>query len=255
MPEKKSYRIVRLGHLKSAKFAGQLHSHKPHLTFNGGPLLANVEVFTVFWGAAWSNQPALASLAQSINGFFTSILTSPLIDQLSEYSVPGHAIGHGKLIGTKTLTTEPGQVIDDSAIQTTLKHWIAQDPSFPKPNANSLYFIYFPPGTTITLDSDSSCQTFGGYHNNDGNVFYAVEPFCMSSGGGLSQLDFFTLTSSHELCEAITDPVPGNGWYWLQDQQHQGEIGDICESAPNAEERINGFVVQREWSNHLKRCV
>ncbi len=154
---KKSIRRIRLGHLKNEKFAPIAHTTNPQLQYNGGPVLANAEVFTIFWGGAWNNQPALANLSQSINDFFKVILTSPLIDQLAEYSVP--------------------------------------------------------------------------------------------------QLDFFTLTSSHELCEAITDPVPGQGWYWFKDQKHQGEIGDICESAPNAEERMGVYLVQREWSNHLKGCV
>src|SRR5258708_4037924 len=54
----------------------------PHLTYRNGPLLSNVEVFTVFWGAAWNTtqQP----LASQINQFFDFILTSPLIDQLAE---------------------------------------------------------------------------------------------------------------------------------------------------------------------------
>jgi hypothetical protein len=257
MHDRKHVRIIRLGQLKSQKFARMAHTQQPHLTYNNGPLLANVEVFTVFWGGAWQSQPALASLSNNIDDFFKFILSSPLIDQLSEYSIPGHAIGNGKWVGSKTLATEPGVLIDDSAIQTALQDWLANDPSFPKPNANSLYFIYFPPGTTITLAGDSSCQTFGGYHDNivGKDIFYAVEPFCMAGSGSLSQLDFFTLTSSHELCEAITDAVPGKGWYWFKDQQHQGEIGDICETAPNAEERIGIYVVQREWSNHLNRCV
>jgi len=257
VPEQRDVRIIRLGQLKSAKFAGMAHTQQPHLAYNNGPLLANVEVFTVFWGGAWQNQPALASLSNSLNDFFKFILSSPLIDQLSEYSVPGHTIGHGKWVGSKTLVTEPGSLIDDSAIQAALQDWLAKDPTFPKPNANSLHFIYFPPGTSITLQGSTSCQTFGGYHDAivGKNLFYAVEPFCVAGSGSLSQLDFFTLTSSHELCEAITDPVPGNGWYWFKDQKHQGEIGDICEAAPNAEERVGNYLVQREWSNHLKRCV
>lgn len=35
--------------------------------------------------------------------------------------------------------------------------------------------------------------------------------------------DALTVTASHELCEVITDPIPGQGWY---DNQN-GEIGDI----------------------------
>jgi len=124
-------------------------------------------------------------------------VTSPLIDQLGEYSVSGHTLGHGQLVGSATLTTEPGPLIDDSAIQAALQSWIANDPSFPQPNANCLYFIYFPPGTTITLEGDSSCQVFGGCHNNvvGKNIFYAVEPFCMAGSGGMSQLDFLYLIS------------------------------------------------------------
>ena len=256
MIEKKEIRKVRLGHLQSEKFASMAHTKQPHLKYNGGPLLGNVEVFTIFWGSAWQIQPALVSLSQSINGFFKFILTSPLIDQLAEYNAPGLAIGHGKLVGSKTLGTEPGALTDDSTIQTALQGWIAREPGFPQPNANSLYFIYFPPGTSITLGADVSCQKFGGYHDAIGrNIFYAVEPFCMAGSASFSQLDFFTLTSSHELCEAITDPIPGEGWYWFRDNKHQGEIGDICESAPNAEERMGSYLVQREWSNFLKRCV
>src|SRR5712671_5593206 len=40
----------------------------PHLTYRNGPLLSNVEVFTVFWGAKWNTtqQP----LATQVNQFF-----------------------------------------------------------------------------------------------------------------------------------------------------------------------------------------
>jgi len=65
----------------------------PQLTYRNGPLLTNVEVFTVFWGSAWNG--AQAPVMKKINGFFDAILTSPLIDQLSEYNVPGKKIGHG----------------------------------------------------------------------------------------------------------------------------------------------------------------
>ena len=115
MPERKDVRIIRLGLLKSQRFAGMAHTQQPHLTYNNGPLLANVEIFTVFWGGAWQNQPALASLSNNVNDFFKFILSSPLIDQLNEYSVPGQTIGHGKWVGSKTLITEPGSLIDDAA--------------------------------------------------------------------------------------------------------------------------------------------
>ena len=69
MSPNKEVRKIRLGHLPSAKFASAAHTKQPQLKYNGGPLLGNVEVFTVFWGSAWLNQPALTGLSQSINDF------------------------------------------------------------------------------------------------------------------------------------------------------------------------------------------
>jgi hypothetical protein len=76
----------------------------PHLTYRNGPLLTAVQVFTVFWGSAWE-QASDSSLMTQINQFFDYILTSQLIDQLGEYSVPGQAISHGSRIGTTVLTS------------------------------------------------------------------------------------------------------------------------------------------------------
>jgi hypothetical protein len=60
----------------------------PRLTYRNGPLLEAVEVFTIFWGTDWQSA-GNAALSSQINQFFDYILTSALIDQLSEYNVPG----------------------------------------------------------------------------------------------------------------------------------------------------------------------
>jgi len=41
----------------------------PQLTYRNGPLIASVEVFTVFWGAAWNAAPQNA-IMQEVNQFF-----------------------------------------------------------------------------------------------------------------------------------------------------------------------------------------
>jgi len=96
----------------------------PQLTYRNGPLLTAVQVFTVFWGSAWQ-QASNNGLLSQINRFFDYILTSQLIDQLGEYSVPGQAIGHGSRIGTIVLTSPvPGPSVQDSAIQQMLQQEI-----------------------------------------------------------------------------------------------------------------------------------
>ena len=226
-------------------------SPTPNLTFRNGPLLTNVEVFTVFWGAAWQLQGSAALLGK-VNQFFDEILVSPLIDQLAEYSVTGQAIGHGKRTGTLTISAPVlGTSVTDSAIQHTLQHLIATDANLPRPGPNTLYFLYLPPGVKVIQGGSASCTGFCGYHNDiAGQLFYAVMPYpgCSGCTGGLSPQDALTSTSSHELCEAITDAVPGQGWY----DDHYGEIGDICAWKTK---QVGTWTVQLEWSNAQQKCV
>ena len=223
----------------------------PHLTYRGGPLLSAVEIFTVFWGKPWTVAPN-TTMAQDLNKFFQYIVTSPLIDQLAEYDVPAFPIKHGTFAGSATITTPAlGSSVTDSAIQHMLNQEISTNPAFPKPNANLLYFVYLPPGVTVVQGGSKSCQAFCGYHSDiSGQIFYAAMPYANCAGclGGLSAFDALTGTSSHELCEAITDAIPGRGWY---DNTH-GEIGDICAWKTK---RIGAYSVQLEWSNKSGSCI
>ena len=174
------------------------------------------------------------------------------MDQMAEYNVPKYPIGHGKLTGSITITTgAPAKSITDTQIQTQLKSWIAGNKAFPKPGKNTLYFIYFENGISVSMGGSKSCSSFCGYHDAIGSgTYYAVMPYPGCSGclGGMSVKDALTGTSSHELCEAITDPVPGTGWY----DDHNGEIGDICAWQFK---KVNGYNVQLEWSNKQKKCI
>ncbi len=224
----------------------------PQLTYRNGPLLASAEVFTIFWGAAWQSADQSA-LAGRVNDFFDFILTSALIDQLAEYSVPGWSIGHGRRTGTVTLTTTPAPAhsVSDTAVQHMLQQQIAGNSQVPAPTPNGLYFIFLPPGVRVVQGGSASCQAFCGYHNDiSGQVFYAVMPYpgCAGCTGGLALFDALTSTSSHELCEAITDPIPGRGWY----DDTNGEIGDICAWKTK---KIGDYTVQLEWSNRANQCV
>ncbi len=227
----------------------------PQLVYNNGPLLNNVQVFTIFWGSAWQQAP-MSDMLQKINAFFDYILTSPLMDQLAEYSTPQQTIGQGSHIGTTTLTTDPGTTVADSAIQQMLQDAIANNSAFPQPTANTLYFVYLPSGTAVTQGGSSSCQSFCGYHDaisgqgQNQQIFYAVMPYpdCSGCVSNLAPFDALTATSSHELCEAVTDPIPGQGWY----DQSNGEIGDICAWQMK---QVGNYTVQKEWSNNANSCI
>ncbi len=218
------------------------------LTYRGGPLIPNVEVFTIFWGNLW--QSSSANVISKLNTFFDDIVVSPLIDQLAEYNVPGQAIAHGSFIGTKVITLNaPVGSVTDSQLRTQLKKWISSK-AVAKNSTNRLYFIFLDPGIVSILGGSRSCQSYCGYHNNVGKVYYAVMPYPSCSGclGGLQTFDALTATSSHELSEAITDAIPGTGWY----DDTNGESGDICAWSFK---QIGGYTVQLEWSNQQQKCV
>jgi hypothetical protein len=230
--------------------AGIAAAPAAQLTYRGGPLLDAVKVFTIFWGQPWQTSPN-SDLANQINEFFKFVVSSALIDQLAEYSVPGQTIGHGSFIGTTTITQPMlSHSVTDATIQQTLQQEISSNSAVPQPDANTLYFIYLPPGTAVVQGGSRSCQAFCGYHDTFGSgIYYAVMPFpnCAGCLGGMTNLDALTSTSSHELCEAITDPVPGQGWY---DDTH-GEIGDICAWQTK---KLGNYTVQLEWSNQDASC-
>ena len=227
-----------------------------HLTYNNGHLLTSVRVYTIFWGAAWQ-QASLTPLITHINQFFDAILSSSLIDLLGEYSVAGQTIGHGSRIGTTTITnSEPGGgslKVTDAQLQSAIQGWMASG-TIPHATPNTLFFVYLPPNVTaVDPFGDQSCVQMCGYHwfiAGAQEVYYAIMPYPCPTGcvGALSVQDALTSTSSHELCEAITDPHPFTGW----NDSVNGEIGDLCAWQTGT---VNGFTVQKEWSNAQSACV
>lgn len=145
------------------------------------------------------------------------------------------------------------RTVQDGDLQNVLASAIHAG-SVPAPDASTLYVLFLPSGVVVDMGGDASCTTFCGYHSTFSmggqDVFYAVLPFpdCDGCLGGLSALDALTGTTSHELCEAVTDPVPGQGWY----DDANGEIGDICAWQFRKDGQYN---VQLEWSNKARACI
>jgi hypothetical protein len=249
-PSEKLHHPIRIVPLHPGAARAAAPQVPAQLTYRDGPLLTSVQVFTIFWGAAWQQSPQ-SDLLTRLNQFFDFVLSSELLDQLDEYSVPGKKIGHGLLIGTHTLLTPaPVKSVQDSAIQQMLQAQISAG-AFPAATPDMLYFVYLPPGVQVVQGGGASCKVFCGYHDAISNsIFYAVMPYpgCAGCLGGLADFDALTSTTSHELCEAITDPIPGQGWY----DDNNGEIGDICAWQTRT---LGGYTIQLEWSNKAGKCL
>ncbi len=254
------------------------HPAPPQVVSGGGVVLQHPKVVPIFFA---DYDPTLQS---GVTDFVTqlALLQSYTSATLSEYGVAGLTAG------TPIVLTEDAPVgttttpYDDSSIESWLATKLtSNDPQFGTADPSTIYTIFFPASTTISLGQSMtgqpslSCQDFGGYHNNidlaaggadagaDAGtqpIAYAVIPSC-TDFHNLSGIDMITGAASHEIAEASTDPFPAETLTGFSDvdQNHivwdfalgGGEIGDMCAQYDDAFFKPSGFdyYVQRMWSN------
>ena len=156
------------------------------------------------------------------------------------------------------ITTSP----DDAAMDSYVQQAISGMPSA-APNGKTLYMLFLPPGIA-GIDPQSGlntgCQFYAGYHvpYGTGGDSRGVVQRCPLQPGGPTELQDATITASHEIIEAATDPASGTGWNmgdpsapqpwthspWIAGLQ--GEVGDLCTGTEWTE---GSYTYQRVWSN------
>jgi hypothetical protein len=153
---------------------------------------------------------------------------------------------------------------------TGLEDWLRtllMAPGAGKTAPDQLFMLFPSPRTVIGDDGFVYGVDWCAYHGSVQlpaageasalDVAYAVVPYptpeawCGQSLG-LSDLDILTVLASHELAEAMTDAVPGQGW--------EGDDGEIDDFAPclwrPIEVRFDGMVykIQAYWDERAGRC-
>ncbi len=159
-----------------------------NIPYRGGAVIANVQAVPVFWGANVS-----AAIQAWAEGYLSTLTNSAHMDLLAEYSTVGHAGGSNQTIGRGT--AGPGVVITPSIRGTTINDANSQIATeieeqitaghLPAPvrdaqgNPNTIYVVFFPPGTTVNDGTGNSCADFCAYHGAGGqnsDIIYAVIP-------------------------------------------------------------------------------
>jgi hypothetical protein len=242
----------------------------PTLTYNNWPLIQNVQVETVYYGPGWASDANLQQEANGLDQFFGNITNSSYMDMLGEYSAGGYTIGRGQFIGRDTYTGGVPSLVDDATHIQALLNYEIYNGNVPAPtsNPNLVYFVFPPPSVQVTSGGSSSTKDFGGFHNAfvdyaGDQVYYAVIPHPVGNYDypGLTEFQQLTAVSSHELAEAVTDPIWPNGQvtatgWWNPDKGATGEIGDEAfNTTPDHYCVLNGYVVQKEWSNLANDAV
>ena len=279
------------------------------MAFISGPLISNVNVVPVFW--TYSGKTVDSNVTSWAPAYLSALVDSPYLDLLAEYSTGGQSVTRGTTSPPYTITptTATGATVADKSITKELAAQVTAGMLPPVTNdaagkANTLYVIFFPPGVTITDPGGAaSCTVYCGYHGSGtsgGKTYlYAVIPdlsqvqtYTRSDGGTVTEpcgygcayqaktkpeVEWFNGTISHELAEAVSDPVGGNGWYDNANQDYDcggslstsqpggGEIGDVCvgfwddsRGTGSCEDTLpvpgKNIAAQQLWSNALGGC-
>ena len=219
---------------------GQMNDH-------GGAVVSNAAFLPIFYNGATA-----ASLQSGIDGFVNNFSGSdPGMAVIAQYSKVGNVIspllGHtADFFDNKVAPRR----ISDSGVQSYLSGLFTAG-SIPV-STSTIYGVYLPQGTVSTLGSSRSCTNYCGYHSsyvrNGQTILYAVLPYNDCSGCSLSGktvVDMMTIVTSHEIREAITDPV--NAW-WESSSGYEDD--DKC-AWHNLYQQTGGAWVQPEYSNAL----
>ena len=271
--------------------AGAMNVATGHVTFHGGKVLRSPDVVPVYVGAYW----------QSLEGKRDRVRNDAAMAALVKD--PGQT-GIWKEYGSGSGTTSPSKVIAGA----THRDWSKEDVealveaqvragNLDAGDPERIFTVVLPPGATLRDGEASSTDGLGGFHGNvtarDGHpVYYAVVVYSQRRGDQVNGIDFtgkpidnITVTESHEIAEAVTDPDVGLaiqtgdprylGWYddttpvrrrdgsvVLDDEgrpmRGKGEIDDIPilnaelegdSALKSAWGRSGGFAFQTGWSN------
>jgi hypothetical protein len=225
----------------------------PTVTYHGGGVLPHVEVQGMYLGSDWYNYSTYYNQTAQFENFNRFLPQSSYLDLLTQL---GYGVGRGSTSpGTiDTVNLNKNYYLTDSGIRSEIQRFINAG-YLQQPDANRLYVVYVEPGVAILNDHDhnsTSIQNFAGYHGAfagrtaygyAADIHYAVIAYASSPNGGfpgLTPYGTMTLTASHEIAEAATDPnvnYRGLGWY---DDYYNSEIGDIN----RYEALLNGYAIQ-----------
>jgi hypothetical protein len=175
----------------------------------GGSQIALPQVTNVYLGAFWGGDRTF------FEGFSQAVVERGYLAPLSTL---GYGTGPGRYLGTVDAAgPASGTVVTDADTQGLIAGML--DAGTLAATASSLFMLLLPLGVISQMGGpdEQSCTQYCGYHDafdhNGNTIAYAVLPSpsgCAGCGNG--DIGAFTAVYAHELAEACTDKVPGQGW-------------------------------------------
>lgn len=265
----------------------------PGLNENRGWVLDHPDIHNIFWDTNWSKHNPWSRHA--INESTLQMIENGYSSSLTQYGVGTPTLG-----GSHDSAAAPecdvfgGATAPRQVTSMQLFEWITCVASHlhtqsRAPASNDLYVVLLPTHTTVvdgpsigsfsiaginfpglTLPLSQSCKAYTGYHffglSLRGPFAYVVLPSACALSPAYKQTSYEALTESisHELVEAMVDPIVTQGWiddaYTGASLFTKAEAADLCLSSPGsliASNAIaNDFVdMSFYWSDTSNGCV
>jgi hypothetical protein len=269
------------------------------LVYHGGPIMRRANFFAIFWIPPTLQNGVSTGMPVAYQNLQTRLLadyTGHGIDNINTqyYQILGTTKSYiqnaaglqlanglaGVFVDNSpypasgcTDAATPGNCITDAQIQAEIQKviplagWTS--------GRNKMFLLYTSNGEGSCMGAFCAYTDYCAYHGFIGTsppIIYANIPFgnlsaCQNPGqlspNGGAVADAVMSIASHEISEAITDPLL-NAWF----DSSGNENGDLCNFdygvntwtslAPNdANQMWNGnfYELQREWDNHVGGCV
>jgi hypothetical protein len=257
------------------------------------PIMPNATIYTIFWvpktlqnGSTTGMTPAYSGLQ---NRHLTDYPAHAIHNNNTQYyqvikGATTYVQNIGRFGGTFTDhaaypasdckdSATPGGCITDAQIQAEIKKVVTSQKW--SGGFSNIFFLFTSSGEGSCFDASSASCAYTQYCAYHGAIpgslpiIYANMPYgdpaaCQTSGtpspSGDAAADTAITAASHELTEAITDPLL-NAWFTAGGL----EIGDLCAykygsnswDSGKANQMWNGnfYEVQQEYDNHTNTCV
>jgi hypothetical protein len=263
------------------------------LTYHGGPVMVNATTYAIFWLPSNLQTGTPTDMSALYRPVIKKFLTdypghgidnnntqySQFIGGITTYIHNAGAFG-GAFLDTSAYPASgcsdaatPGNCLTDSQIQKEVKKvmflagWTG--------GLRHIFLVFTSRGEGTCVDPSHCSYTFfcayhGAFVNGAGTtIIYANMPYANTavcqvgstpSPNGDPEADDATTIASHEITEAITDPLL-DAWFTA----FGNEIGDLCAynygtltwDSANANEFWNGdfYLLQQEFDNHIGGCA
>jgi sugar lactone lactonase YvrE len=245
----------------------------PPLVNKGGPVQANPTIYLIFWGPSWNattgdathKQVAAAqtALVGSLNGTSYAAI-------LKQYLGAGNAaITVG---GSWQDQAVPPATTNRAAVAAEVQNAISNNAGWAAGN-NSQFMVFTQSGTNIpSFFNNEQPADVCAYHDHamstvpgQGLMIFDLVPWlndqafknldCLaSSSPSGSLIDAETMTSTHEIAEAATNPIWDTNPAWKTNDARLYEIGDLCDYPAVNAPPVTGMVTLL-WDNATSTCT